>query len=117
MRAKVCFVNDDSIETADIHSLQLLLAGEAISIGKAERLLSDFLGNVSLEQLFLDCSKADIRMNLSELMMERRIDLESVDGSVEALDSLLLSEFVTVESEDTLLRFILKSGSDFRNSA
>jgi hypothetical protein len=54
-------------------------------------------------------------MNLSELMNERRIDLESVDVSAEALDSLLLSEFVTVESEDSLLQLILKLGSGYRD--
>jgi hypothetical protein len=51
-------------------------------------------------------------------MIERRIDFECVDVSilsVEALGSLLLSEFVRVESEDSLLRFIFKLGSDYRN--
>jgi hypothetical protein len=35
--------------------------------------------------------------------------------SVEALDNLLLSEFVRVESDDSLLRYILKLGSDYRD--
>jgi hypothetical protein len=60
-------------------------------------------------------------MNLSELMIERQIELESADLSIlsilsfEALDSLLLSESISVESEDTLLRLILKLGSDYRD--
>jgi hypothetical protein len=57
-------------------------------------------------------------MNLSELMNERRIELESANLSVlslEALDSLLLSESISVENEDALLRFILKLGSDYRD--
>jgi hypothetical protein len=57
-------------------------------------------------------------MNLSELVIERCIELEFLDVSilsVEVLDSLLLSEFVTVENEDELLRFILKLGSDYRD--
>jgi hypothetical protein len=73
---------------------------------------------VNLECLFLGCSKADIRKNLSDLVKERRIDLESVDVlvlSFEALDSLLLSESVSVESEDALLRIILKLGPGYRN--
>jgi hypothetical protein len=89
---------------ADIHSLPLLLSGESISIPQSQRLLSGLLGNVNLERLFLDCSKVDIRMNLSELVIE----LESGILSIEALDGLLLSESVTVESEDPLLRLILK---------
>jgi hypothetical protein len=68
------FVKDSRIETADIHSLQLSLSGEVISVSESQRLLSD-------------------------LVMKRWIDV-----SVEALDSLLLSQFVTVESEDELLR-------------
>jgi hypothetical protein len=113
--ARKFFVNSNGIEAADVRSLQLLLSGEATSIGRSQSLLSTFLGNVSLERLFLDCSKT---VNLSELMKERRIDLKSVDLSVlsiEMLDCLLLSEFVMVESEDELLRLILKLGSDYRD--
>jgi hypothetical protein len=57
-------------------------------------------------------------MNLSDLLKENRIDLESLDVSVlsvEVLDSLLLSESVSVESEDSLLRFILKLDSGYRD--
>jgi hypothetical protein len=76
------------------------------------------LGNDNLERLFLGCWKADNQMNLSELMKERRIDLESVNVStvsVEALDNLLLNEIVTVESDDSLLHLILKLGSGYRD--
>jgi hypothetical protein len=69
-----------------------------------------FFGNVSLERLLLICLEADIRMNLSELVMEGRTDLESTVVSFEALDSLFLSESISVESEDSLLRLILKLG-------
>jgi hypothetical protein len=51
-------------------------------------------------------------------MIERRIDLGSTDVSllsVEALDSLLSSESVSVESEDALLRILLKLGSGYRD--
>jgi hypothetical protein len=116
--ARKFFVKDSGIEAADIHSLQLLFSGERISIRRSHGLLSRLLGNVNLEVLFLDRSESDIGVNLSELMIERRIDLESVDVSVlsiEALDSLLLSELVTVESEDALLRLILQLGSDYRD--
>jgi hypothetical protein len=37
-------------------------------------------------------------------MKERRIDLESVDVSIEALDGLLLNDFVRVESASSLLK-------------
>jgi hypothetical protein len=101
------FVNDSGIEATDIRSLQLLLSGEEMSIRGSEGLLSKLLGNVSLELLFLGRSKAENGMKLSELTMERWIDLESADLSVEALDSLLLSESISIESEDALLRLIL----------
>jgi hypothetical protein len=116
--ARKFFVTDSRIEASDILSLELLLSGETISAGGSVRLLSNILGNVNLERLFLNCSKGKIRMNLSELMIENRIDLESADVSilsVEALDSLLLSESISVESEDSLLRFILKLGPNYRD--
>jgi hypothetical protein len=47
--------------------------------------------------------------------MERCIDLKSTVFSFEALDSLLLNEFVRVESEDSLLDDILKLGSSYRD--
>jgi hypothetical protein len=111
-------VQNSGIETADIRSLQLLLSGETILAKGSEGFVSGFLGNVILERLFLGSSKKDNRMNLSDLMIARRIDLESVDISilsVEALDSLLLSEIISVESEDSLLQFILKLGSGYRD--
>jgi hypothetical protein len=62
---------------------------------------------VNLGRQFLGCSKSDIRTNVS--------DLESADLSVEVLDGLLLSESVSVESEDAPLRFILKLDSGDRD--
>jgi hypothetical protein len=112
------FVNLSGIEASDIRSLELVLSGESISIGGSEALLSSFLGNADLERLFLGCWKSNTRMNLSELLKERLFDFESVDISVlsiEALDNLLLNEIVRVESEDALLRMILKLGSDYRD--
>jgi hypothetical protein len=112
------FINDSEIEASDIDSLQLVLSGESISIGKSQRLLSGLLGNVTVERLLLDCSKVNNRMNLSELMKEKRLDFESVDVSivsVEALDSLLLNESISIESEDSLLRFLLKLSPDYRD--
>jgi hypothetical protein len=94
--ARQFFVVDSGIEAADIRSLQLLLSGEMISIGGSQRLLSRYLGNVTLERLLLNCSKSENRKNVWDLVKENRIDFESVDVSVlsvEALDNLLLSEF------------------------
>jgi hypothetical protein len=109
------FVNDSGIESADIHSLQLLLSGETILAKRSQRFLNNVLGNENLERLFLNCSKT---VNLSDLIIKKRIDLKCVDVSnlsVEAFDSLLLNEFGTVESEDSLLGMILKLGPDYRN--
>jgi hypothetical protein len=71
----------------------------------SQELLSNVFRNVNLGLPFPGCPKADIRMNMSESMMERRIDLESADlslVSVEALESVLLSESISVENEETL---------------
>jgi hypothetical protein len=65
-------LNDVGIRLFDICSLQCLLSGEAISGGPSQSLLSCFLENASLEQLFFGCSKADIRMSLSDLLKEKR---------------------------------------------
>jgi hypothetical protein len=74
--ARTFFLNESRISAADIRSLQLLLSGEDISNVGSEGLLSKLLGNANLEFLFLDRLKANNRMNLSDLMIERRIDLE-----------------------------------------
>jgi hypothetical protein len=100
-------LEDSGIEAADIRSLQLLLSDEAISNFGSQLLQSGFLGKENLKRQLLGCSKADVRKNLS--------DLESADLSVEALDSLLLSESVSVESEDALLKFVLKLGRGYRD--
>jgi hypothetical protein len=58
----------------------------------------DFFGQVNLERQFLGFSKTDIRKNLSDFVNESRIAFESADASVvsiEALDSLLLSESIS----------------------
>jgi hypothetical protein len=91
------FVKDSGLESADIHSFQLLFSNETISIQRSHGLLN--------------YSKGDIQLNLSELMMKERI----TELSVEALDSLLLSESVTIESEDSLLQFLLKLGPNYRD--
>jgi hypothetical protein len=93
--ARKFFVNDSEIESADIDSLELLLSGENISNIRSQFFLNKVLGKDNLEGLFLNCSKSNIRMNLPE-----------------TLDNLLLNEFVTAESEDSLLRMILKLGSN-----
>jgi hypothetical protein len=116
--ARKIYLKDIGIESTDIRSLEFLLSGERISIGRSQGLLSSFLGNVSLERLLFGCSKADIQKNLSDLMIESRIDFESSDVSVlsvEALDSLLLSESISIESEDALLEIILKLGPGYRD--
>jgi hypothetical protein len=116
--ARKFFVNLSEIDPAAIDSLELLLSGERISNVRSQLLLSKVLLNEHLERLFLNFSKSDIGKNLSELMIERRIEFESTDisnFSFEVLDNLLLNEFVRVESEDSLLDDILKLGPGYRN--
>jgi hypothetical protein len=55
-----------------------------------------FLENLNLERLFLGHLKPDIRMNLSNSVNARGVDLKSVIGSVEAKDRLILSDSVSV---------------------
>jgi hypothetical protein len=116
--ARKCFVNWNEMERADIDSLEILLSGEKISKLGSQLLLSNVFGNDNLERLFLNCSKSEIEMNLSELMIDRRIEIESADISnlsVEVLGSLLVRESISVESEDALLRHILKLGPGYRD--
>jgi hypothetical protein len=111
-------LNDSGIESADIRSLEFLLSDETISDGRSQFLQINLLGKVNVDLLFLGCSKCDIRKNHWDFEKESRIDLESVDVSVfsvEVLDSLLLSESISIESEDSLLLFILKLGPDYRD--
>jgi hypothetical protein len=115
--ARTFEVNDSGIESADIRSLQLLLSGGSISNVRSHGFQIGFLGNVNLERLFLNCSKSDIRKNESELLKENRIDFALTDVSVlsiEALDSLLLNESISIGSEDALLKFILKLDRSYR---
>jgi hypothetical protein len=79
--------------------------------------LSGHFGNVALECHLLFCSKAGISATLSGSVIAKRMDFESADLSVlsfEALDDLLLSSSVMIESEDQLLRLILNFGSGYR---
>jgi hypothetical protein len=113
--ARKFFVKVSEMESADIHSLEFLISGESISNRRTQGLL---IGNVNLEQLLLNYSKANIGMNLSELMMKSQIDFTSTDVSVlsiEELDSLLLNESISIETEDALLGIILKLGPDYRD--
>jgi hypothetical protein len=108
MEAHEIFFNDSGPEAANICSLELLLSGEITS---KEGLLIGFLGKESFDRLFLNYSKASKETNLFKLKKERRLNFESLDISnlsLEALDTLLLNEFLTVESEDSLLINILK---------
>jgi hypothetical protein len=94
-------LNDSGIEAAGIRSL---LSAESIAIVGSQLLQSNPSGNANLERQFLG-AKAGVRKNLSDL----------ANLSVEALDSLLLSESVSVEGEDALLRFILQLGPGYRD--
>jgi hypothetical protein len=116
--ARKFYVNLSGINPAAIDSLEFLLSGEMISSFGSQLLLSKFLENEQLERLFVKFSKSDIGKNLSELMIENRIDFDSTDISIlsfEALDNLLLNESISVESEDSLLRDILQLGPDYRD--
>jgi hypothetical protein len=76
------------------------------------------LGNEIFDRLFLNFSKSTEEKNLFELKKKSRINFESMDVSVlsiESLDSLLLNEDISVESEDSLLRHILKLGFGYRD--
>jgi hypothetical protein len=106
------------MEAEDIRSLQLVHSSECISIFGSDGFRNDSLGQENLEGLFHCCLKGDIQKKLTDFIQERRIDLESRDVSIfcfEMLNDLLLSESISVESEDALLRFILKQCPDYLN--
>jgi hypothetical protein len=110
-RAREFVLSGVGIESSAIASLQALLSGSVISVGRSERLLSLHFGNGPLECHWLGCSKAGIAATLSGPAFERRADLESADISslsFEALEDLLLSSAVMIESEDSLFRRFLK---------
>jgi hypothetical protein len=70
------------------------------------------LENVNFEWLSLRCLKADIWINLSDMLMERWMDFESVNAwvcSVETLDIMILWSVVNVSLCD-------KKHSQFRRS-
>jgi hypothetical protein len=102
------------IESSAIASLQSLLFGAAISVGQSEVLLSRHFGNAPLECDLLGFSKGAIAATISGSVIEKRVSFESAHLSVlssEALDDLLLTSLVIIESEDELLRLFLKLGS------
>jgi hypothetical protein len=61
----------ESSAIASLQSLQSLLSGSAISVGRSERLLSCHFGNAPLECDLLVCSKAGIAATLSMSVIER----------------------------------------------
>jgi hypothetical protein len=114
--ARKFHVNLSGIDPAVIDSLEVLLSGETISNVSSQFLLSNFVLNDHLERFFLNFSRSDVGKNLSELMIERVIEFRDISNfSVDALDNLLLNESISVESEDSLLRDILKLGPDYRD--
>jgi hypothetical protein len=109
------FILNDS-RSQDLHSLQFLLSEQTISVSKSLESLARLLGNVDLERLFVNCSKMDIQATLSKFPLETFLDLESEEFSmlsVEVLDVLLLNGLISVQSEDALLRDILKLGPEY----
>jgi hypothetical protein len=55
--ARQFFAINSGIETANIGSLQVIFSDQSMSRLPSHGLLSRFLGNVTFEVLFLDCSK------------------------------------------------------------
>jgi hypothetical protein len=106
---------------AALEALQSLLSGSGISVGRWEVLQSGYLGNACLECSLQFCRKSGICATLSGSVsvsvIEQRMNLESADFSIlsfEALDDLLSRSSFVIESEDSLLKFILNSGHDYR---
>jgi hypothetical protein len=102
-------LNDDKLDI--VNNLQSFLFGEMISINGSEPFVSRLLGNTNLELLFLGSSISEIRRTLLDFVIEKRIDFDSQELSVEALDVLLSSESISVDSEDSLLDFVLNLDS------
>jgi hypothetical protein len=104
------FVLDDGrITLPDLHALGCFLSGEVIAGAHSLALLCRRLGHAALEPYFVGGAAA-----LLDGPSDWWAHAGSIDVSVEALDCLLSSESVSVPSEDALLEFVLKLGSDYR---
>jgi hypothetical protein len=113
--ARKFFMKDNGIASAGIHPLQIILSDESLSNVKSQIFQSCLFDKQTLEDLFLGCSKSDNQKNLSNLSKQKQIEFESGNLSFEVLDSLLLNESISVESEGALLEFILKLGPNYRD--
>jgi hypothetical protein len=104
---------DGCVESSGISSIQMFFSGSEIAIGVSDRLLSFHFGNGGLEHDFLCCAKAGIAATLSGSVIERQMNFKSEDLSdlsFEGLDDLLLRYAVPLETEDELLKIVLKLG-------
>jgi hypothetical protein len=118
--ARQFILNESGIKPTNILSLECLLSGEIICFGQSDShslaFLSRNLGNSGLECLFVGRSKSGTQVNLLKWPTGSRLSLELIDLSelsVEALDSLLSNESISIQSEDALLELILKLGVEF----
>jgi hypothetical protein len=113
--ARKFVLNEGKLSSEDISSLQSLLSGEEILSGQSLASVSRILGNADFERLFIGRLRKQIRGTLLTWPMKMRIDFKSVCNSIlsfDALDRLLLTESISIESEDALLDFIFKSWSE-----
>jgi hypothetical protein len=100
-----------------ITSLLPILSRSAISVGRSNRALSGHFGNAPLECHLLGRAKAGIAATLSGSEIESRMSFEFAEFSVlsfEALDDLLLSSSVIIESEHEFLKCLLNLGSGYQ---
>jgi hypothetical protein len=114
---------DSGIDSTDFSSLRSLLSGKEVIVRKSHQksfiLLSQQLLNVSFEQHFYgfwnDSSTVGAAVTLSSTCVAHsRVYLHAVSDvllpSVDALDSLLPSESLMVDNEDTLLQILFPFG-------
>jgi hypothetical protein len=120
--ARMFLICDPEIDSTDFSSLQSLVAGVETILQKSHQkslnLLSQQLCNVGLERFFFGLwSNSTVKSIVtlsSAFAAHSRVSLQSISDvsllSVDALDSMLSSESLLVNSEDALLRILVPLG-------
>jgi hypothetical protein len=129
---------NDKINPSQFYSLQKLIRGETISVEKSQRtsflLLCRHLGNQELVHLFFGLWTLDSESSVPDQLEVNVVDVLSrnwrsicaskigatlVDDflllSIDALDKILSSKSLQIESEDMLLTLITQLGGEYRS--
>jgi hypothetical protein len=126
--SRIFTISDDDIFSSDFTSLRTFLSGAPFTFDRSAFTslisLCQRLSNLSLEQFFFELSASslsdDISLTFPDLFhpqLDQSIPLNflsnSVPISLESLDNLLSRNHLIIDSEDTLLEWLLSLPSDY----